>query len=39
MFDNLIGPIEMVVFLLIAVVLPVIVMVQDDRNWDRAGRK
>jgi hypothetical protein len=36
MSDDVIGPIEVVIFLLIAVVLPVIVMLQDDRNWDRS---
>jgi len=40
MADDVIGPIELLIFILIAVVLPVAVMVLDDANWERKeGRK
>jgi hypothetical protein len=40
MADDVIGPIELLIFILIAVVLPVVVMVLDDANWERKeGRK
>jgi hypothetical protein len=35
MTDDVIGPIEVLIFILIAVVLPVVVMVLDDANWVR----
>ncbi len=37
MADDVIGPIELLIFILIAVVLPVVVMVLDDANWERKG--
>jgi hypothetical protein len=39
MWDDKIGPIELVIFLLIAFVLPFIVIAGDDRNWHRKAPK
>jgi hypothetical protein len=39
MFDDKIGLIELVIFLLIAFVLPAIAIVGDDRNWERKERR
>jgi hypothetical protein len=39
MWDDTVGPIELLIFFLIAVVLPVIVIVRDDRNWERKPQR